>query len=104
MIIAKAVDVHISIEDSDMKQSVVITDVKFNGQKIDISQKNFMHPKVSQVLHVMPGQYEIEWTTVKSKKPTGEKKETTKHQRTLIIELSDAIAYLSIRGENFTTY
>lgn len=104
VIIASAVEVHVSIEDGNMHQPVII-DAKFDGENVDISQKSFMNRKVTKVFNISPGQYQIEWTTEKSEKPWGEaKKELKKHRRTIIIELTDAVVYINIRGEALTTY
>lgn len=103
VIIAKVIEVHLTVEDGEMQQAA-ITDVKFNGECVDISKKSFMNRKISKVLKVAPGQYEIEWMTEKTEKPWGGKKITKKHQRLIILELTDAVVYVNIRGENLTTY
>ncbi len=103
VIIASQVEVHLSVEDGDMQQGIII-DIKFNCKEVDISKKSFMHKKISKVFNVSPGQYEVEWTTEKSEKPWGGKKEIEKHHRTLVIELSDAVVYINVRGDTLTTY
>ncbi|MBN9378813.1 MAG: hypothetical protein BGO14_03625 [Chlamydiales bacterium 38-26] len=103
VIIAKAIEVHLTVEDGEMQQAV-ITEVKFEGECVDISKKSFMNRKISKVLKVAPGQYSIEWMTEKTEKPWGGKKITKKHQRLIILELTDAVVYVNIRGENLTTY
>lgn len=102
VIIAKDVEVHLCIEDAEM-QHAAITEVKFDRQNVDISKKNFMNRKVTKKFNLAPGQYEIEWTTEKSEKPWDGRKET-RHHRMVIIEISDAVVYINIRGENLTTY
>ena len=62
--IAKTIEIRLAIEDGEMQQAV-ITNVKFDGEDVDISKKNFMHRRVTKVFNVPPGQYEIEWTTKK---------------------------------------
>lgn len=103
VIIAKMIEVHLSIEDGDMHQAV-ITNVKFDHQDVDMSKKSFMHPKISKVFTVTPGQYVVEWTTEKNENPWGGSKETLKHSRALIFEMSDAVVYINIRGETIRTY
>lgn len=103
IMVASAVEVRVTVEDAEMQQAVV-KEAKFDGKNIDLSKKSFMHRKVSKVFKVAPGQYEIEWTTEKSLKPWGGDKEIKSHQRLIVIEISDAIVYINIRGENLTTY
>lgn len=103
IIIANPADVHLSIEDGEMQQAI-ITKVKFDGEDIDISNKNFMNRKINKVLYVSPGQYKIEWETEKFEKPWGGRKEVKKHRKIIIIELTDAVVYINIRGEALTTY
>jgi hypothetical protein len=103
VIVTKAIDIHLTVEDADMKQAT-ITNLKFNGQDVDISKKNFMHRKVTQTFKVPPGQYEIEWTTEKTEKPWGGKAESKKHNRMIVLELSDVVVYVNVRGEFLTTY
>lgn len=103
VIVANPIQVNISIEDGEMQQAV-ITQVKFNREELDLSKKSFMHRKVSHSLHIPPGQYQIEWTTEKFKKPWGDDKETKTHQKVIVIEMSDAVVYLNIRGETFWIY
>lgn len=103
VIIANSVELHISIEDAERHQGV-ITEVNFANEGIDLSKKNFMHRKISKVFSLAPGQYEIDWTTEKSKKPWGDDKEVNKHRRVIILEITDAIVYVNIRGEHLSTY
>lgn len=103
IIVANSVELHLSVEDAELGQGIV-QEVKLNHEEMDISKKSFMHRKISKVFHVAPGQYEIEWTTEKSEKPWGGKKEIKKHYRMIVIEMSDAVVYVNIRGENLTTY
>lgn len=103
VIIANSVEIHISIEDAEREKGI-ITNAVFENESIDLSKKNFMHRKVTKIVNVAPGQYEIAWTTEKSKKPWGDDKEIKTHRRVIIIELTDAVVYINIRGEALTTY
>lgn len=103
VIVARAVEIHLTIEDGDMHQAA-ITGVKFNCEELDISKKSFMNRKITKLIKVSPGQYPIEWTTEKSEKPWGGKKEIKTHHRMVIFEVTDAVVYINIRGEHLTTY
>lgn len=103
VMIANLVEIHLSVEDGEMHQAV-ISNVSFNGEAVDLSQKNFMHRKINKIIYTAQGQYPIEWTTEKSEKPWGGMIETKKHRRLIVIELTDAVVYLNIRGENLTIY
>lgn len=103
VIIATAVKLNFTIEDGDMQQAI-ITQAKFNGEEIDLSKKSFMHRKVSKSFNVPAGQYTIEWTTEKNEKPWGGAKEVKQHSRIIVVELTDAVIYINLRGENLTTY
>lgn len=103
IMVANKVEVHLSIEDSAMPQ-VIVTSVKFNEEDMDLTPKSFMNRRVSKVFKLLPGQYEIQWTTQKAGDAWGGEKETKQHQRMIIIEISDAVVYINIRGEVLATY
>ncbi|MBS4171014.1 MULTISPECIES: hypothetical protein [unclassified Neochlamydia] len=103
IVVANKVEVHLSIEDSAMPH-VTVTSVKFNDEEVDLAPKSFMNRRISKVFKLLPGQYEIQWTTQKAGDAWGGEKETKQHQRMIIIEISDAVVYINVRGEVLATY
>lgn len=102
VIVADMVEVRLSIEDGDA-QAGIVKDVKFNGDTIDISKKSFMNRRIQTIFKVAPGQYEIDWVVEKKETPW-KTKEVKNAKRIIQFELTDAIVYIHIRGENLTTY
>lgn len=103
VIVANEVEVRITVEDGEMQQAS-ITQVKFDGEEVDISKKNFMNRKVSKILKVVPGAYKIEWTTEKSETPWGGKKIIKNHQKVIVLEMSDAVVYINLKADTLATY